>query len=101
MPGWYGGSWGYHGDDGALFLESGSGSSPPGTVSAERKRFGKGDVVGCGVNMERGTLFFTLNRNRLVQGKAARFCCWFFIFTCVTTSSCIAILFGAVHLRGY
>jgi len=53
MPGWYRGMWGYHGDDGILFLERGFGPNYSET-------YGVGDVVGCGVDKEQN-LFFTKN----------------------------------------
>ena len=68
MPGWYKGSWGYHGDDGKLFIENGYGVEPsedfgaPGTFCA-------GDVVGVGLNMNTGTGFCTRNGKKLAMGK--------------------------------
>lgn len=58
MPGWYPGSWGYHGDDGCSFNESGSGKGYGPT-------FDEGDIIGCGVNFERETAFFTKNGEML------------------------------------
>jgi hypothetical protein len=54
MPGWGIWSWAHHGDDGKLFLETGSGSSYGDT-------FGTGDVVGCGSDITKDELFFTKN----------------------------------------
>lgn len=51
------GSWGYHGDDGSLFLETGSGK-PYG------KKFGTGDVIGCGVDFDQGKAYFSRNEER-------------------------------------
>ncbi|THY04865.1 hypothetical protein D6D03_03431 [Aureobasidium pullulans] len=53
MPGWSQGSWGYHGDDGCTFAETGLGR--------QSERYSSGDVVGCGINLESGTVFFTKN----------------------------------------
>lgn len=58
MPGWDPGSWGYHGDDGCFFNESGSGKGYGPT-------FDEGDIIGCGVNFERETAFFTKNGEML------------------------------------
>jgi len=54
MPGWAKGSWAYHGDDGALFIESGQGISYGPT-------YGSGDVIGCGVDLHKNEMFFTKN----------------------------------------
>ena len=56
QPGWKSGSYGYHGDEGKLFVSSGFGV-PYGP------KFFKGDVVGCGV--EYGSLYFTKNGKHL------------------------------------
>lgn len=54
LPGWEPNSWGYHGDDGQIYQ-----------VRAEGKpygpKYGKGDVVGCGINFKTRTAFFTRN----------------------------------------
>ena len=55
QPGWDRHSIGYHGDDGALFHGSGTGSSDFGPS------FGAGDVVGCGLDYRAGTVLFTRN----------------------------------------
>lgn len=54
MPGWNRSSWGYHGDDGQKFLETGIGM-PYGAT------YGAGDVVGCGVDSKSRSAFFTKN----------------------------------------
>ncbi|KAK2591050.1 hypothetical protein QQS21_011264 [Conoideocrella luteorostrata] len=54
MVGWKTGSWGYHGDDGHLFLES-EFAKPYG------EKFGAGDVIGCGVDFDQGKAYFSLN----------------------------------------
>lgn len=53
MLGWVKGSWGYHGDDGKLFTPSG------GTNYGQL--YAKGDVVGCGIDLDKELAFFTLN----------------------------------------
>jgi len=60
MVGWDSGSWGYHGDDGHIYSESGRGESYGSTYDS-------GNVIGCGVNFERGTAFFT--KDGVTQGK--------------------------------
>jgi hypothetical protein len=55
MPGWDMVSYGYHGDDGGIFHDSGNMTRHFGPS------FGEGDTVGCGIDyIERG-IFFTLN----------------------------------------
>ncbi|KAL6067333.1 IgA-specific serine endopeptidase [Balamuthia mandrillaris] len=54
QPGWVKQSYGYHGDDGQVYHNQGSGI-PFGP------RFGTGDVVGCGLNYDTGEVFFTKN----------------------------------------
>ena len=59
MPGWHATSWGYHGDDGMKFHAS----------SQRALRYAKGytsdATVGCGINMQTGKVFFTLNGKNL------------------------------------
>jgi hypothetical protein len=57
MPGWDPETWGYHGDDGHKFSNSGMGDSYSET-------YGIGDTVGCGVDNER-RIFFTKNGKHL------------------------------------
>ncbi|KAI9489369.1 hypothetical protein BDB00DRAFT_843484 [Zychaea mexicana] len=54
LPGWDNDSWGYHGDDGHSFEESGTGKT-------YGPRFTTGDVIGCGINMADKTAFYTKN----------------------------------------
>ena len=58
MPGWSRGSWGYHGDDGKLYGEKGTGNN-------YGPLYGTGDVVGCAINLDSGVIFFTKNRKHL------------------------------------
>ena len=53
--GWDRHSIGFHGDDGVLYHRSGMG------VRRLGPRFGAGDTVGCGVDLQLGLVFFTLN----------------------------------------
>jgi hypothetical protein len=54
MPGWYRGSFGNHGDDGRVYLES-----PLGRKGCAE--WNMGDVIGCGISFDDGAIFFTLN----------------------------------------
>lgn len=58
QPGWDPESYAYHVDDGALFHESGGGV-PYGPMCKT------GDVVGCGIDYENHTIFFTKNGKHL------------------------------------
>lgn len=60
--GWERESFGYHGDDGHFFANSGSGT-------AYGPTYQEGDVVGCGLNTMTGDLFFT--KNGVFLGVAA------------------------------
>ena len=55
MPGWDAESYGYHGDDGAIFHGRGR------QLSKYGPSFGLGDVVGRGIDYSDSTVFFTLN----------------------------------------
>lgn len=67
MPGMSEGSWGYHGDDGRLYIDDNFGRQVT-RVSGKRGRFQAGDVVGCGLNMRTGDGFCTLNGEKLNTG---------------------------------
>ncbi|CAN6635834.1 hypothetical protein TRVA0_015S01596 [Trichomonascus vanleenenianus] len=54
MPGLETKSFGYHGDDGRIIVSQGA-AKPYGP------HFGKGDVIGCGYNLEKKHIFFTKN----------------------------------------
>ncbi|RIB20088.1 concanavalin A-like lectin/glucanase domain-containing protein [Gigaspora rosea] len=54
FPGWYDGSWGYHGDDGNFYCCSGSGN-PYGPL------FSTGDTIGCYLNFKNNNVFYTKN----------------------------------------
>lgn len=73
--GWDKGSWGYHADDGNLH-----------TVDGDKKygpKYGSADVIGCGVDFNNRTAFFTKNGKHL--GK----CSCFFI---PSTQRCLSTL---------
>ena len=55
LPGWDNDSYGYHGDDGAIFHGRGR------QLATYGPSFGAGDTVGCGVDYESRSIFFTLN----------------------------------------
>jgi hypothetical protein len=54
MPGWEAESWAYHGDDGFAFACTSQGK-------AYGPRFGREDIIGCGINFRTGESFFTKN----------------------------------------
>lgn len=62
MPGWEAGSYGYHGDDGMVFRQSGR------TGHKYGPKYTTGDTVGCCWDMVDNTVFFTKNGEFL--GKA-------------------------------
>ncbi|KAK4450513.1 ankyrin repeat-containing domain protein [Podospora aff. communis PSN243] len=51
-------AWGYHGDDGRIF----------GVNLPYGPKYGEGDVIGCGVNFDEGTVFYT--KNGTIIGRA-------------------------------
>lgn len=55
LPGWDNDSYGYHGDDGAIFHGRGR------QLATYGPSFGAGDTVGCGIDYESRSIFFTLN----------------------------------------
>lgn len=55
FPGWDSESYGYHGDDGAIFHGDGH------QLTLYDPSFGPGDTIGCGLNYLDNTIFFTLN----------------------------------------
>ncbi|KAE9551224.1 hypothetical protein FO519_005557 [Halicephalobus sp. NKZ332] len=58
LPGWDPNSYGYHGDDGLFFAQSGKGTTYGPT-------FEKNDIIGCGLNFANRRLFFTKNGQHL------------------------------------
>jgi hypothetical protein len=60
MPGWEPHSYGYHGDDGTKF---GAGATPNKWPTWE-----DGDVIGCGIDFPRRTIFYTRNGTLLGDG---------------------------------
>lgn len=59
MPGWATTSWGYHGDDGYIY------NNPLGTGLRYSSSYTTGDMVGWGIDMRTGNLFFTRNGGSL------------------------------------
>ncbi|RSL78383.1 hypothetical protein CEP51_008242 [Fusarium floridanum] len=70
MPGWFKGSWGYHGDDGALLMESGTEQTIPSSDFGEAGEFKSGDIVGACLNTDTGQGFCTRNGKKLNMGSA-------------------------------
>ncbi|KAG5754659.1 hypothetical protein H9Q70_002679 [Fusarium xylarioides] len=68
MPGWYPGSWGYHGDDGLLYISGDYVDSPRGDF--ESPGYGAGQTAGVCLNMETGEGFCTLNGRKLAMGDS-------------------------------
>ena len=62
MPGWEYNTIGYHGDDGKFFYEAGMGKK-------FGPLFGNNDVVGCGINFQDMSVFFTKNGKYLGVAK--------------------------------
>ena len=58
QPGWDASTFGYHGDDGRCFNNQGYGEKFGPT-------FGANDIIGCGLNLQNKTCFFTKNGNFL------------------------------------
>lgn len=71
MLGWNEWSWGYHGDDGHAFYGDSANPldrygnevmSPDGEYGRPwGPKYGTGDVIGCGVNFDEDTVFYTKN----------------------------------------
>ena len=55
MPGWAASSWGYHGNDGKKY------NNLPSVGLRYHDSYNTGDIVGCGINIKTGKLFFTKN----------------------------------------
>ena len=67
VPGWSKAgtsSWGYHSDDGQIWCVA----DPPKIKDlGMAKTYGYGETVGCGVDLKRRTVFWTLNGKRLME----------------------------------
>mmetsp|Transcript_30548 Transcript_30548/g.51156 ORF Transcript_30548/g.51156 Transcript_30548/m.51156 type:complete len:364 (+) Transcript_30548:94-1185(+) len=59
MPGWDNESFGYHSDDGAIFHGRGK------QLAKFGPRFGYHDIIGCGFDHKKRTIFYTLNGKML------------------------------------
>ncbi|RSL49481.1 hypothetical protein CEP54_012405 [Fusarium duplospermum] len=68
MPGWFKGSWGYNGYNGALFIESSTGVTPSSDFG-EAGKSKSGDVVGVCLNIDTGQGFCTRNGKKLNMGN--------------------------------
>ncbi|CAM9656017.1 unnamed protein product, partial [Choristocarpus tenellus] len=60
MPGWIDHSYGYHGDDGRKF--------GPGSTEGTWDKWQDGDVIGCGFDCQRSTIWYTRNGMLLGDG---------------------------------
>ena len=60
MPGWWGSSYGFHGDDGKIFHGSNSGAS-----NKFLQKYGIYDRIGLGYDLDNKCIFFTKNGNFL------------------------------------
>ncbi|KAF4448950.1 putative ankyrin repeat protein [Fusarium austroafricanum] len=70
MTGWNPWTVGYHGDDGLFRLQDSQIGGDP-VEGIPKCKFGKGDVVGCGINYSSNEYFFTCNGK--VVGKSTLF----------------------------
>ncbi|SPJ88726.1 uncharacterized protein FTOL_12620 [Fusarium torulosum] len=68
FPGWRHRSWGYHGNDGGLYIEGNQAN--PSSDFGESGTFASGDVVGVCLNTETGQGFCTRNGKMLKMGNA-------------------------------
>lgn len=59
LPGWEPDSWAYHGDDGKTYCASVTSNEQWGP------KYACNDVVGCGINFQTGSVFFTKNGSYL------------------------------------
>ncbi|KAM0435852.1 hypothetical protein ACHAPT_002743 [Fusarium lateritium] len=69
LPGLFERSWAYRGDDGELYIEPDPGDVPSSDFR-DNGKFGGGDVVGVGLNIETGEGFCTRNGKKLNMGEA-------------------------------
>ena len=63
LPGWPAAgplNWGYHGEDGTFRC-----SASAGTTYDDTKKYNYGDTVGCGIDLDKKSIFFTRNGIRL------------------------------------
>lgn len=68
MPGHFEKSWGYHGDDGKLFVEGAKGFTPNDNFGSSGT-YSKGDTVGVYLDTKTGRGFCTKNGKKLDIGK--------------------------------
>jgi hypothetical protein len=85
-------SYGYHGDDGRLYIDGGRGD-------AYGPRFRRGDVIGCGVQLERNALFFTRNGALLSVVSLALAPSLYAVIALHSPGESVRVNFGATPFR--
>src|ERR1700733_8189177 len=77
LPGWSEpnpniSSWAYHGDDAGLWMHP-----RKGYTAVYLEKYGHGDIMGCGIDFEKNTIFYTRNGELILvtrQGQTPEKC---------------------------